>query len=126
MRNRTAGVDPKSPRHVSLAFIPSKHFRWHALVDLAAHGMPVACDMTPRILIADDQPDLLDALKLLLKGEGIEYDAVTSPDAAVAALDVARVRSRADGSELHRRHDVGARRDRSAVARAGASIACCR
>jgi sigma-B regulation protein RsbU (phosphoserine phosphatase) len=42
--------------------------------------------MTPRILIADDQPDLLDALKLLLKGQGIEYDAVTSPDAAVHAL----------------------------------------
>ncbi len=43
--------------------------------------------MTPRILIADDQPDLLDALKLLLKGQGIEYDAVTSPDAAVRALE---------------------------------------
>jgi sigma-B regulation protein RsbU (phosphoserine phosphatase) len=45
--------------------------------------------MTPRILIADDQPDLLDALKLLLKGQGIEYDAVTSPDAAVRALESA-------------------------------------
>ena len=42
--------------------------------------------MTPRILIADDQPDLLDALKLMLKGQGIEVDAVTSPDAAVSAL----------------------------------------
>ena len=42
---------------------------------------------TPRILIADDQPDLLDALKLLLKGQGIDYDAVTSPDAALAALE---------------------------------------
>jgi sigma-B regulation protein RsbU (phosphoserine phosphatase) len=49
-------------------------------------NMTVTCDMTPRILIADDQPDLLDALKLLLKGQGIEYDAVTSPDAALAAL----------------------------------------
>jgi len=48
--------------------------------------MPVSCDMMPRILIADDQPDLLDALKLLLKGQGIEYDAVTSPEAAVLAL----------------------------------------
>jgi sigma-B regulation protein RsbU (phosphoserine phosphatase) len=46
----------------------------------------VTTDMTPRILIADDQPDLLDALKLLLKGQGIEYDTVTSPDAALAAL----------------------------------------
>ena len=51
------------------------------VVDLAASGMAASCDMTPRILIADDQPDLLDALKLLLKGQGIEYDAVTSPDA---------------------------------------------
>jgi len=43
--------------------------------------------MTPRILIADDQPDLLDALKLLLKGQGIEFDAVTSPEAALNALN---------------------------------------
>jgi sigma-B regulation protein RsbU (phosphoserine phosphatase) len=48
--------------------------------------MAVSCDMTPRILIADDQTDLLDALKLLLKGQGIEYDAVTSPEAALNAL----------------------------------------
>jgi sigma-B regulation protein RsbU (phosphoserine phosphatase) len=47
--------------------------------------MPASCD-APRVLIADDQPDLLDALRLLLKGEGIDYDAVTSPDAALAAL----------------------------------------
>ena len=40
----------------------------------------------PRILIADDQPDLLDALRLLLKGEGIHMDAVTSPDAVVDAV----------------------------------------
>ena len=49
--------------------------------------MSVSCDMTPRILIADDQPDLLDALKLLLKGQGIEYDAVTSPEAALSAIE---------------------------------------
>ena len=57
-------------------------------LDFAGREMPpfVACDMTPRILIADDQPDLLDALRLLLKGQGIEYDAVTSPDAALTAL----------------------------------------
>jgi sigma-B regulation protein RsbU (phosphoserine phosphatase) len=42
--------------------------------------------MTPRILIADDQTDLLDALQLLLKGQGIDYDAVTSPEAALTAL----------------------------------------
>ena len=41
---------------------------------------------TPRVLIADDQADLLDALRLLLKGEGMQMEAVTSPDAALAAL----------------------------------------
>lgn len=40
----------------------------------------------PRVLIADDQPDLLDALRLLLKGGGMLMEAVTSPQAAVAAL----------------------------------------
>jgi sigma-B regulation protein RsbU (phosphoserine phosphatase) len=48
--------------------------------------MPVACATPTRILIADDQPDLLDALRLLLKGEGIQMDAVTSPEAALTAL----------------------------------------
>jgi sigma-B regulation protein RsbU (phosphoserine phosphatase) len=40
---------------------------------------------TSRILVADDQPDLVDALRLLLKPEGITVDAVHSPDAALAA-----------------------------------------
>ena len=42
--------------------------------------------MQPRILIADDQPDLLDALRLLLKGQGMAMQAVTSPEAAVASV----------------------------------------
>ena len=41
----------------------------------------------PKILIADDQPDLLDALRLLLKGEGIQLETARSPDEAIAALD---------------------------------------
>jgi phosphoserine phosphatase RsbU/P len=49
--------------------------------------MWTTCAAPPRILIADDQPDLIDALKLLLKGQDIEIDAVTSPDAAIAALE---------------------------------------
>jgi DNA-binding NtrC family response regulator len=32
-----------------------------------------------RILIADDQPDVLEALRFLLKGEGYQAEAVTSP-----------------------------------------------
>jgi DNA-binding NtrC family response regulator len=41
----------------------------------------------PRILIADDQPDVLEALRLLLKAEGYDTDAVSSPAAVLAALD---------------------------------------
>ena len=48
--------------------------------------MHAPCSTTPRILIADDQADLLDALRLLLKAEGLHMAAVTSPDAALAAL----------------------------------------
>jgi len=48
--------------------------------------MTAICSTPPRVLIADDQADLLDALRLLLKGEGIHMEAVTSPEAALAAL----------------------------------------
>jgi sigma-B regulation protein RsbU (phosphoserine phosphatase) len=48
--------------------------------------MTTACAIQPRILIADDQRDLLDALHLLLKGEGIVMNAVTSPEAVVDAV----------------------------------------
>jgi DNA-binding NtrC family response regulator len=41
----------------------------------------------PKILIADDQPDVLEALRLLLKGEGYETQPATSPAAILAALD---------------------------------------
>lgn len=41
---------------------------------------------SPRVLVADDQPDLLEALQLLLKSEGVDVETVTSPDAAIAAL----------------------------------------
>jgi len=56
--------------------------------DLGHSGriMTTACAVQPRILIADDQHDLLDALRLLLKGEGIVMDAVTSPEAVVDAV----------------------------------------
>ena len=40
-----------------------------------------------RILIADDQPDVLEALRLLLKRQGYEIETVSSPAAVVAALD---------------------------------------
>jgi len=40
----------------------------------------------PRLLIADDQPDVLTALRLLLKGEGIESESANSPEAVVKAV----------------------------------------
>src|SRR5215813_7786934 len=40
----------------------------------------------PRALIADDQPDVLAALRLLLKGEGYQTEAVSSPSAVLEAL----------------------------------------
>ena len=41
----------------------------------------------PRVLVADDQPDILEALKLLLKGEGFRVETAKSPAGIVAALD---------------------------------------
>src|SRR6266404_3086223 len=40
----------------------------------------------PRVLIADDQPDVLEALRLLLKGEGHHTELVTSPRAVLESL----------------------------------------
>jgi DNA-binding NtrC family response regulator len=43
--------------------------------------------MDPRILIADDQPDVLEALRLLLKSEGYQPDTVPSPGGVIEAID---------------------------------------
>jgi CheY-like chemotaxis protein len=42
---------------------------------------------TRRILIADDQRDVLEALRLLLKGEGYKTEAVTSPAEVLPRLE---------------------------------------
>lgn len=41
----------------------------------------------PRILIADDQADVLEALRLLLKSEGFEVETVTAPGAVYRAVE---------------------------------------
>jgi DNA-binding NtrC family response regulator len=41
----------------------------------------------PRILIADDQPDVIETLRLLLKAEGFQTEAVSSPAAILAAVE---------------------------------------
>jgi DNA-binding NtrC family response regulator len=39
------------------------------------------------VLVVDDQPDILEALRLLLKGQGFEVETVQSPAAALSILD---------------------------------------
>ena len=41
----------------------------------------------PRVLIADDQTDVLEALRLLLKGEGYQIESAASPPAIMDALE---------------------------------------
>jgi DNA-binding NtrC family response regulator len=44
-------------------------------------------DQRSRILVADDQTDVLEALRLLLKAEGWDFEAVTSPPAILDAVE---------------------------------------
>jgi DNA-binding NtrC family response regulator len=46
--------------------------------------------MPPRLLVADDQPDVLTALRLLLGKEGIETQSASSPAGALAAAAASR------------------------------------
>src|SRR5688500_14264620 len=41
----------------------------------------------PRVLIADDQSDVLEALRLLLKGEGFHLETASSPAGVLAAVE---------------------------------------
>lgn len=49
--------------------------------------MKSADTRTPCILIADDQADVLEALRFLVKGEGYQAEAVNSPPAAIDAVE---------------------------------------
>jgi DNA-binding NtrC family response regulator len=78
--------------------------------------------IAPRILIADDQPDVRGALRLLLKGEGFQIEAAGSPNALWAAveqgdfdiilMDLNYTRDTTSGQEglelLHRIHSLDA------------------
>ncbi len=48
---------------------------------------PMKLPDTPRILIADDQPDVLEALRFLVKGEGYQSETVNSPAAAIDSVE---------------------------------------
>ena len=47
----------------------------------------MTADDNPSVLVADDQADVLEALRLLLKGEGIDMHAVSSPAGVLHALE---------------------------------------
>ncbi len=51
-----------------------------------ATGSGAGTPPPPGVLLADDQPEILEALRLLLKGEGYELVAVDSPGKVMAAL----------------------------------------
>lgn len=56
---------------------------WHA----TCTGAEGSTKMPPRTLIADDQPDVLEALRLLLKREGYRIDSASSPKAVLESLE---------------------------------------
>jgi phosphoserine phosphatase RsbU/P len=56
------------------------------MTTMAVELMNQAGPTQARIIIADDQPDVLEALRLLLKGHGYVTEAVTSPAGLLEAL----------------------------------------
>src|SRR5262249_19494000 len=81
-RSRTPAMDTGSSRCRTAGSSPS---------DAVAGDAPPRETMKehpgPRILIADDQPDVLEALRLLLKGEGFAIETAASPAAIMAAIE---------------------------------------
>ena len=65
----------------------------------------------PRILAADDQQHILEAIELLLKPQGYDVDVARSPELVREALSSSSVRRCIDRPELHPGHHVRDRRD---------------
>lgn len=85
---RDAAKDPVTEARVRFhappgrgTVLPGRNIRPPSCVDPA---MP--SESKPSVLIADDQPDVLEALRLLLKAEGIRAEAVSSPKGVRDAL----------------------------------------
>src|SRR6186997_3229890 len=53
----------------------------------AGTAAPAGVLQGARILVADDQPDVLQALRLLLKGEGCDIETATSPSGVLSAVE---------------------------------------
>ena len=71
---------PVLREHLSL----DQHQAVNAVISL--HATTSTTSHHPRTLIADDEPDILAALRLLLKGEGYEPETVSSPAAVLEAI----------------------------------------
>lgn len=56
----------------------------HDLSEVSAHSAPA----TARVLVADDQADVREALRLLLKTAGIVAESASGPEAVLAALEL--------------------------------------
>jgi FixJ family two-component response regulator len=66
----------------------------------------------PRILVADDQHDVLESVRLLLKGENFTAETFDTPDALVRALraraaDAVAVIDADRGGREAARHEIG-------------------
>jgi DNA-binding NtrC family response regulator len=59
----------------------------HLKDQISRDGRAQARPADPRILIADDQSDVLEALRLLLKGEGFQLETASSPAGVLAAVE---------------------------------------
>src|SRR6188508_1038969 len=55
--------------------------------DSPEHMRHAARPAEPRVLIADDQADVLEALRLLLKAEGFQLETASSPAGVLAAVE---------------------------------------
>ena len=50
-------------------------------------ALSIAPATPPRVLVAEDQPDVVEAIRMVLKTEGFQTEAVASPQAALVALE---------------------------------------
>src|SRR4051812_47611985 len=68
----------------------SDHLR-NLRADSQEHARHPVRPSEPRVLIADDQGDGLEALRLLLKAEGFQLETASSPAAVLAAVEAREV-----------------------------------
>ena len=60
-----------------------------------------------RVLVSDDQVDVLEAIRLLLKGAGHQAEVAESPHTALAAAERGSFLICPHRHELSARHDLG-------------------